>query len=231
MIQALLEYQTVDAKLKAIETRLSASEDRKKAMVAKKFLESVNESVEKLDAKAAELTQSYKDLALRQNELLESVSEYDTVAETCGEDEVEYVHKKAKELEDRIVSMAKELNTLEETIENIVAQYNTLQKKTVEAQKQYRECGAKYNELKASVQEEREEITKKLAAMEKTVDPALMAKYQAKRNDKVSFPIVLECTENRCPACGMEFSLQEVNKLKTNKIDECENCRKLIFVK
>ena len=59
MIQALLEYQKVDAKLRDIEKRLSGSEERKKAMSAKKYLEGVEENVNKLDARAADLTAAY----------------------------------------------------------------------------------------------------------------------------------------------------------------------------
>ena len=39
MIQELLQYQETDGKLKAIEQELSTSEERKKYMTARKFLE------------------------------------------------------------------------------------------------------------------------------------------------------------------------------------------------
>ena len=44
MIQALLDYQTADAKLKKIEKTLAESEERKKAVSAKKYLEKVASS-------------------------------------------------------------------------------------------------------------------------------------------------------------------------------------------
>ena len=55
MIQALLNYQSADAKLKKIEKTLADSEERKKAVSAKKYLEGVEENVNKLDDRAAEL--------------------------------------------------------------------------------------------------------------------------------------------------------------------------------
>ena len=51
MMEKLLEYQSVDAELKAIEQELSANEDRKKGIAAKKFLDGVNDSLAELDAK------------------------------------------------------------------------------------------------------------------------------------------------------------------------------------
>ncbi len=53
MIEELLKYQEVDAELRKIETELAGNEARKKAVAAKKFLESVDESVNMLDVKAA----------------------------------------------------------------------------------------------------------------------------------------------------------------------------------
>ena len=57
MVQELLKYQTTDAKLKKIETELSGSEERKKADSAKKYIDGVEENVNKLDDRAQNLTQ------------------------------------------------------------------------------------------------------------------------------------------------------------------------------
>jgi hypothetical protein len=50
-MEKLLEYQQVDAELKAVENELSSNEDRKKGIAAKKFLDTVNDSLAELDAK------------------------------------------------------------------------------------------------------------------------------------------------------------------------------------
>ena len=229
MIQALLAYQAVDEKLKAIEMQLSANEDRKKAAAAKKFLESVNETADRLEAKAGELAQGYKLLAEKQKELIDNIGEYDNV-DGFGEDEVEYVKKKAKELDEKIVSLDQELKRLEKAVKDTVDEYSALRQKTVKAQEQYRESAAKYNEARAAVQSERDEITAELEKLKKDVDPELMEIYLAKRRDKMPLPIVYACKGELCPACGMGFSLQEMNELKIKKTGECEHCRRMIFI-
>ena len=60
MIKALKEYQVQDAKLREIEKILSGSEERKKTVSAKKYLEGVEENVNKLDFRAAELNATMK---------------------------------------------------------------------------------------------------------------------------------------------------------------------------
>ena len=45
MIEELLKYQEVDANLRKIEVELAGSEARKKAVVAKKYIDGVEENV------------------------------------------------------------------------------------------------------------------------------------------------------------------------------------------
>lgn len=230
MVKELLIYQETDAKLKAIEISLSKSEERKKAVSAKKFLENVNDMAAKIDQKAGELSQSYKILAEKQNNLLENIKEYDNIIDTCeDEDEVAYIQKKAMQLADNVKNMNAEIKKLEETVKDIVAQYNNLRKKTSDAKKQYVEYAQKYNALKAANQQEKEMIESELKKIEKKLTPEIFALYNAKRNDKI-FPILFPYADNRCKHCGMELSISEVNNLKKRKIVECDNCRCLLYV-
>ena len=61
MVKELLAYQEVDAKLKQLESELSGSEERKKAVSAKKYLDGVEENVNKLDAKALDLNVAFSE--------------------------------------------------------------------------------------------------------------------------------------------------------------------------
>ena len=58
MINAMLEYQKADAKLIELEKAFAESDERKKAMGARKYLESVEENVEKLNLRAKDLIQA-----------------------------------------------------------------------------------------------------------------------------------------------------------------------------
>ena len=71
MIKALLAYQETDAKLRKIEIELSGSEERKKAMSAKKYLEGVEETLAKLESRASELVLAYENATKQQLKLKE----------------------------------------------------------------------------------------------------------------------------------------------------------------
>ena len=99
MIQELLAYQTADAKLREIEKKLGGSEEKKKAMNAKKYLEGVEENVNKLDVRAAELSAAYEKATEEQLKLKEQESAITDALDTAADEkEVAYLIKKAEEL-------------------------------------------------------------------------------------------------------------------------------------
>ena len=81
MIQELLQYQETDGKLKAIEQELSTSEERKKYMTARKFLEKAPEKLDALDAKANELKHIFDQLVAKYKEIEDTIQEYANVDE------------------------------------------------------------------------------------------------------------------------------------------------------
>ena len=76
MIQKLLAYQTADKKLREIEKTLASSEDRKKMLAAKKYIDSVVENVNKLDDKAEKLEIAYQQATNEKLKLQEQRIDY-----------------------------------------------------------------------------------------------------------------------------------------------------------
>ena len=148
MIKALLDYQVVDAKLKDIEKVLSASEERKKAVNAKKYLEGVEENVNKLDTRAAELTSAYDalndDLAKLQ-EQSQAIS--DSITQVEDEKQASYLIKKSDELIAKIKTYSANIAKLYEEIQALVKEYSKIKATTKVAQEQYNENAKKYGAM------------------------------------------------------------------------------------
>jgi hypothetical protein len=78
---------------------LASSEEKKKAVSAKKYLEGVEESVNKLDAKAAELSATYEATTKEQLKLKEQEVEITDALNTVDDEkQATYLIKKAEEL-------------------------------------------------------------------------------------------------------------------------------------
>lgn len=229
MIQALLNYQAADAELKKIEKKLADSEERKKAVTAKKYLEGVEDNVNKLDDRAAELIAAYEKATDEQVKLKEQEAVLkESLDSVADQKEAAYLIKKVDELLAKIKALGAKASKILEEIQAIIKDYNTIKNTTKAAQAQYKENAAKYNELKASVKDEKESIEKKLAALEKQVDAQLMARYLKKRADKM-YPIVYATKTNVCGACNMELAMSEMNKLKNGEVIECSLCGRLLY--
>ena len=230
MLEQLLKYQDVDAGLRKIETELAGSEARKKAVTAKKFLESVEETVAKLDVKAAELAHIYAKMQDESKALSEQREEFMGALEHAeDENGINYLLKKVDELYAKVKNLSQEAQKVSDAMQAIYKEYASVRTNIKTAQAQYSENAKIYGELKASRQDERARIEQELKEIEKGVDPTLMARYKAKRAAKM-FPIVYEVRGDFCGACNMELPKSILSHLKNGALIECDQCGKLLYV-
>lgn len=231
MIEELLAYQAADAGLKKIESELAGSEDRKKALAAKKYLDGVEESVNKLDARAAGLAAAYSMLEEEQVKLKEQENEFVRAAGSVEDrTEAAYLLKKMDELAAKIKIVAGKAEKLSEDIGAVMKEYMRIKNETKAAQAQYAENGKKYNELKASFKDERDKVESELKKLAAKVDPSLMERYLKKRAGKI-YPVLYEVRGSFCGACNMELPMSELGKLKNGEIIECDQCGRLLYQK
>ncbi len=231
MIEELLRYQEVDASLRKIEVELSGSEARKKAVSAKKYIDGVEENVNKLDVKAEELVHTYNALVEESERLSEQRGEFESAFETAEDEKaVAYLIKKVDDLEGKIKRLISEANKVLESMQGVMKEYSTIKSNTKAAQAQLSENGKIYNELKQSKQEEKSKIESELKTLGAKVDAELMAKYKKKREGKM-FPIVFEVRDKVCGACNMELPMSVLTQLKNGEVVECDQCGRLLYVK
>lgn len=234
MIEQLLQYQSVDTKLREIETEIAQSEERKKAVSAQKFLNSVNDNIALLEKRAEELANKYNESLALYKRLGDEIKEYDEVDETDDIEQLGYVKRKAQELNDEIENLANGIEQISREISAVLKEFTQLKSKTKEAKSQYIEFVPKYNALKASKEEEMKKIKAELAKIEKQIPPAEMELYKTKRKDKI-FPILYSVQvfgkKPHCSRCGTEFPMACFDSLKKGSLVECDSCHRLVYYK
>ena len=232
MIDELLKYQEADRKLRAIEQEIAATDERKKYMAARKFLEKAPEKLEALDAKASELKHIFELLEKKYAEIADTIKDYENLDEMVDEQggEISFYKKNASQIADNLRALKGEINKLVSQIEAASSEYAAAKKQTIAMQKQYKEYKVKYSEIKEKRAAEIAAIEAELAKLAKGVPETTLAKYKAKRKEKV-FPVVCEVTGNRCPGCGMELSIAELSKITDGNFIECDSCRRILFKK
>ena len=233
MYKKLLEYQEEDKKLKDIEDSLKSNDDYKKYNVSFRFLKTVGDTRNQIEDKAKYLLSVLDDLELKYTRLQEEKAEFDDVEDAQDETTVAFLKKKSQELTKAFADIEKEIDKLNQEMTELVNQYKKLSAETKAMKEQYEKSKGAVAEMQKSVEKNKTEIAAKLTKIAKEIPPELMAKYQAARKTN-KFPLVyvIEGADVRhCVACGTEFSALSIATLKKGKFIECENCRKLIFLK
>ncbi len=228
VLQDLLEYQKVDARLREIEQAISSSDVRRKFVQAKKFMESAREKFEAQDKRAQDLKNLRDDLVRRSEEIGRQIAEYADLDEMVDEGgDVSFYKKNAQTLLDRLRALKGELQKLTADISATAEEYERFKKQGVQMQKQYKEYKEKYDALKAEHAEEVKEINAKLAAIAGKLPHETLKKYQQKRKERI-FPIIVPLSGDRC-VCGMDFPLAQQGKLAGGNVVECENCHRFVY--
>lgn len=230
MIERLLEYQQVDGELKVIENELKKSEEFKKYAQAVKFLKTVSDSKAQIESKAAALLSGIKVLEDRLAELNEDKNEFVGLDDVEDKDTLAFLRKKSQELSKQYAALEGEIEKLIKDMTELTASYKKLMASAKLMLQQQDEYKVKYEELSHQKDAEKKKIKQKLAEIAKDIPEEYLNKYKEKRQDP-KFPIVYEVTGKHCAACGTELSQLELSRLKNEKIMECENCRRLIFIK
>ena len=230
MIDELLRYQEADGRLRAVEQGIASTEERKKYVTARKFLEKAPEKLDALDARAAEFKRAFERLEKKYAEIADTIKDYENLDERVDEQggEISFYKKSASQISDSLRALKAEINRLVSQIESASAEYQAAKKQTIAMQKQYKEYKVRYAEIKEAHAGEIKKLEDELAVLAKDVPKDTLAKYTAKRKEKL-FPVVCEVSSNRCPQCGMELSIAEQAKLSDGTFIECDSCRRILF--
>jgi predicted nucleic acid-binding Zn-ribbon protein len=229
MLQNILAYQEIDKDLIKVENLFVSSEERKIASRAKSFLEESAKNVARMEKRAEELLSLYNDAKRSYDENAQLIHEYDALVPTLKSgDEATYLIKKVNQALDDIKALEKELASISKDMEDLAKSFNEFRAKYNAAGKEFLENREKYEKLKQEYAPVVKELKAKLEEQAKKIDPAILEKYKKRRADRI-FPVLVEARGNKCGGCSMEISLKEMDKLRSKKIIECENCHRFIY--
>ena len=225
-LQALLQYQGVDAKLLKLDRELAESEEYKAYRKMQKFIKTAPEKLEALDLKATALTAQATQISTQYAQLETTLAEFENIDELVENGgDISFYKKKMQEIIERLRKLKSDALALEKSIKETSEEYTALKEKIMAAEKPYAVAMKKYKALKESQEEQRKEIETSLATLEENISEEWLGKYKAKRESKV-FPIVFQVTNNVC-FCGLDVPIANRDKLSVGT--ECDSCHRIIF--
>lgn len=228
-ISQLLLYQQKDSELLKIEQEIAGSEERKKYVQTKNYLNKASEKLDKLEAQSQAILKHLDVLNERYAEISENLKDFDHLDDLVeGGADLSFYQRNLTQLIETIKGLKAEISTLTASAKEAVEEYQSMRKKVIAAQKQYPELYAAFQDFKKSKQEQTDAISKELESLSKGIDPEVLRKYQAKRSERI-FPIICEIKADRCSKCGIELSIADKDKVSAGKVVECENCHRILY--
>jgi predicted nucleic acid-binding Zn-ribbon protein len=233
----LYEYQQADARLEAFEQKLKNTATRKQLIKLRNYLKKQQAILRDMENKAL----------VEQNELSEINVQYDRIIEFLGKkhnDISEYEKLDTNVLDYNVVKDL--VHEFEVMYENIIKQ----KRRAIAVQKKSEGTQARLKEILTHVSraqrefallkkkheaelhegaDELDKLRKKVELVASKVDPALLQKYKRIKQN-TPMPVSL-LKDGRCMGCNMELPSRDLANIKKyDKIIECENCGRILYV-
>lgn len=228
-LKNILDYQKVDGELFNLENELASDPNKLKCVslnqTAKESQIRSNQLEEQAGIILREMSELNKNIEIsrKNGEQLLGVN----LEKLSKEDLDEKLSVKDK-VSQNLALLDKRLTKLAENINNVLGEFNKTIKKYNVAKAEYQKFKASYDKKVDEIQPKMDDLKKQLAILEKKVETKLMQAYLSKRKDKI-FPVFVKLDGNTCGRCRMELSASAINKLKEEKILQCEHCRRIIY--
>lgn len=228
MDNKILEYQKVDMKLRKLKKEVTGG-------VSAKDAQDLVSQVKQWQAKILELEQDAKKLLVELEKLTEVQKKGIALVEKYSKTDIsKFDVAELKEFDTKTIQTANQLAELNNRIakhnaqvKKTVLDYEMYRKKILSAKQKREEQKKTESNLTTQKAPDLEALKAKLAELEKSVEPAVLAKYKALKQDGI-FPVFVPLVDNKCGGCHMQLSAGAMDKLKNNKSLECEQCRRVI---
>lgn len=232
MYQEILDYQKKEKELIDLEKSLSQSDERRKLVKARNFLQDVDKNIKEMDDKAAALNSNFAILKNKIEKLSAELNEHIALLnKSADETEINYFVKKVAKLDQELSSAENDASKIIADVKALLISFDEYKKKVKSAKEEFESYKKKYEELKKSRQGDFDRIRGELSSIEKTIpnsDKEVFGLYKKVREKKI-YPAIVAVNGESCGGCRMELSMNMISKLKEKHMIECEECGRIIY--
>ena len=230
-IEKILQYQKKDFEIVKLERMLNDSENKKITnQMVDKVKQSQNTSLQ-LEKLAQDLNREFANL---QKSYEENAKKFEIVSKKdfslMSEEEIASIENVTQAILANLSVLDKKFIALAENIKKTLVQFENAKKNYTLAREKHKKHKELYEQESSKLAPQIESLQKELSVLEKDIDATFLAKYKQKRADKI-FPVIVPLNEQTCGGCQMSLSMAFTNSLKEKGYGECENCRRVIYVK
>ncbi len=227
-ISTLLDFQEADMAVDNAEKQVRACKERKTANLMKQRYELAVEERKKLIAQRNKAEEDIQAIS-KDVEKLVSLAEIDRAKDAPEDTEV--IKKQIAEIEKLVSLLAK----LEEKLNKINGDVTANEKKINEygaianqSKEEFNVNKAEYEKILEAAKPEIDELKKVRDQKATKVEPALLAKYNNLKKNKITPTAKL--MGERCGGCNMGMAAFAISNANKQGYCECENCGRIVYV-
>ena len=228
--EALWTYQTEDIKAENLANEIKRSPTRIKLERARDFImdrqrqykiieDNIAANADRMDVLTQAVEKAFQDFenVKAQLDQVDAEDEY-AVADLLEE---------SSEIRDQLRSFEKELRQMNRDSSEADKQLRTVRVDAARAKQNFDQLKVDYENESKVKKAELEQMRARVKALEETVEPDLLAEYNAIR--KHTMPPVARLQYGQCSGCNTSLPSATLTKIKNGTLAECETCGRMII--
>ena len=173
-----------------------------------------------------------KDLELSNQQLDDKIKQIDKLlfsGSVTNPKEVEAYETQKKSLAKNIGANEDRLLTVWDTVAITEKEYKVQQALLDEKSSAFDAWKAKAVIFKSQLETRYKELTAKRPAAAQGIDPVLMGKYEASKQQHHGIGVALITKQQTCEECGTKVSGKSIESIKDDRIVNCEECHRILY--
>ncbi|MBR1988193.1 MAG: hypothetical protein IKA36_04030 [Clostridia bacterium] len=229
-MKTILEIQKLDRQIRSLEREVDNCQASVDFKNYKKILQEGKARFEQLETQASEIIKNYN---IAQTKFSKNKGNSEIVKKRNTDNiDLENISSLISDSN----SLVGELSEESRKIEDLVRRSEEIVRKSAELSKRLTDAKMRSTTIKAKIEAKRQEVAPKIAQIQeriKALEPSVkdIEKYEKYKTIKSNgiFPVYVPLEDVFCGGCKVELSLNFIEKLKTNKMLQCEHCNRIIM--
>lgn len=230
-MENLLEYQKLDGELLKLQKEINKESKKEESNNLYGYVKNAQTQTIQFDKDAKSIIEDINKLISVQAKGVALIEKYSqTSVDKLTEEELADLDSKINQAVSNLNELENRIKSQTERAKHMLQECDMIRKKAFVARQKYQENKTTYENLMKEKEPEIQKIKKDMEGLSHSIDPVLMTRYKNMRQDGI-FPVVVSLVGSRCGGCRMELPSIAIEKLKQKGHIDCEQCRRIIYLK
>jgi len=228
-ISKLVKYQQVEAELVKIDKALDSNPNKATLNKMAEVFQSSLKLAETLEKDAEKAVTEFEKVKKNYNLNYDKAQKFASLdLDKLSEEQLNKVNGELSNIVNNLDVIEKNLVSLNKGVDAILERFEKAKQNAVIARTNYSKAKQNFDQAVSSFGAQRTKIINELKNLESTINKTILNKYKSIREGKI-FPALVPLQNGLCGACRMKPPIFAMEKLNTQGVVECENCRRLIY--